>query len=377
MENKIELVLDSDPMDTKEILEKKSLAEEVAPAPALEISSLTPEEQKMVSEFAKKIDIKDSTLILQYGASAQKKVGDFSESALKSVKTKDLGEVGGMLSKLVLELKDFNEEDDKKGIFGLYKKPAKSLAEIQSRYDSVQVNVDKITGELENHQIQLMKDIAVLDKMYESNLAYFKEITMYILAGKQRLEEVRQTELAAATEKAHKTGLPEDAQLARDLASQCDRFEKKIYDLELTRQISIQMAPQIRLIQSNDSLMVEKIQSSIVNTIPLWKSQIVLALGLINSQNAINAQREVTEMTNQLLRKNADALKIGTIEATKESERAVVDIETLQYTNQALITTLDEVLQIQDQGRVKRREAEKELSKIENELKQKLLQIKG
>lgn len=377
MENKIELVLDSDPADAKDIIDPKPAPGEVTPAPALEMASLTPEEQKMVSEFAKKIDINDSTLILQYGASAQKKVGDFSESALKSVKTKDLGEVGGMLSKLVLELKDFNEEEDKKGFLGFFKKPAKSLAEIQSRYDSVQVNVDKITGELENHQIQLMKDIAVLDKMYESNLAYFKEITMYILAGKQRLEEVRKTDLAEATEKAHTTGLPEDAQAARDLASQCDRFEKKIYDLELTRQISIQMAPQIRLIQSNDSLMMEKIQSSIVNTIPLWKSQIVLALGLINSQNAINAQREVTDMTNQLLRKNADALKIGTIEAAKESERAVVDIETLQYTNQALITTLDEVLQIQDEGRVKRREAEKELGKIENELKQKLLQIKG
>lgn len=377
MDNKIELILDSDPVNAESVVNPTDLVQTPKTPELLDLSSLSAEEQKMVAEFAKRIDIKDSTLILQYGASAQKKVSDFSEAALKSVQTKDLGEVGNMLTGLVAELKGFNNEEERKGFMGFFKKPAKSISEIKSRYDSVQVNIDKITNQLESHQIQLMKDIAVLDKMYDSNLNYFKEITMYILAGKQRLDEMRKTELAESTAKAHRTGLPEDAQNARDLAAQCDRFEKKIYDLELTRQISIQMAPQIRLIQSNDSLMLEKIQSSIVNTIPLWKSQIVLALGLANSQNAIAAQREVTDMTNELLKKNADALKIGTIEAAKESERAVVDIETLQYTNQALITTLDEVLQIQDDGRVKRREAEKELGRIENELKQKLLQIKG
>ena len=343
----------------------------------LEDQSLTPEEMKVVNDFAEKIDIKDATVVLQYGAASQRKVADFSGSALERVKTKDLGEVGGMVTNLITELKGFEiEPDEKKGFLGLFKKAQNQMEGIKARYTKVETNVEQIQGVLEGHQVQLLKDISVLDKMYEMNLVYFKELTMYILAGKKKLEEVRQTELKALVEKAHRSGLPEDAQAAKDLDNMCGRFEKKLYDLELTRNISIQMAPQIRLVQNNDSMMVEKIQSSIVNTIPLWKSQMVLALGLANSQQAIEAQRAVTDMTNELLRRNAAALKQGTIEAAKESERGIVDIETLQQTNRSLIETLDEVIKIQDEGRAKRAAAEEELGRIEGELKAKLLEIR-
>lgn len=377
-ENQIELTLEgADAPIFSETPPALAATEAVAASGLAEYANLSPAEQEMIENFAKKINITDSTVIMNYGVTAQKKVSDFSGTALENMRTKDLGQVGDMLISLVGELKGFGEEEEAKGFKALFKKPQKTLSEMKSKYDSVSVNVDKITGELEKHQIILMKDIAMLDKMYESNLGYFKEITMYILAGKKRLAEIRETDLAAATKKAHESGLPEDAQRARDLASQCDRFEKKLYDLELTRQISIQTAPQIRLVQGNDSLMLEKIQSSIVNTIPLWKSQIVLALGIANSQNAIAAQREVNDMTNALLRKNAETLKLGTVAAAKESERGIVDMETLSFTNQSLISTLDEVMAIQEDGRAKRREAEKELGRIEGELKQKLLDIRG
>ncbi len=352
--------------------------EEEATAPkALDKSQLTPEEQKLVSAFAQKIDLTDTNQVLQFGAGAQKKIADFSGSALANVRTKDMGEVGGMLTDLVTELKDMElKPEDKKGIFGFFKKTNNQIAAIKTKYDKVEVNVDKITTTLENHQIQLMKDIAMLDKMYEQNLNYFKEVSMYILAGREKLESVLQNELRLAREKAELSGLPEDAQAANDLANQCNRFEKKLHDLELTRMISIQMGPQVRLIQNNDSLMAEKIQSSLVNTIPLWKSQMVLALGLAHSQQALEAQRSVTDMTNQMLRKNAEMLKMGTIETAKESERGIVDIETLQQTNQALISTLEEVRRIQSDGAQKRRAAEVELGRIEGELKQKLLELK-
>lgn len=351
--------------------------EEAAPATALDKSQLTPEEQKMVSAFAQKIDLTDTNQVLQYGAGAQKKIADFSGSALSNVRTKDMGEVGGMLTDLVTELKGLDiKPEEKKGLFGFLKKTNNQISALKTKYDKVEVNVDKITSTLENHQIQLMKDIAMLDKMYEQNLNYFKEVSMYILAGKERLEIVQQNDLRLAREKAQLTGLPEDAQAANDLANQCNRFEKKLHDLELTRMISIQMGPQVRLIQNNDSLMAEKIQSSLVNTIPLWKSQMVLALGLAHSQQALEAQRGVTDMTNQMLRKNAEMLKLGTIETAKESERGIVDIETLQHTNQALITTLEEVRRIQTEGAQKRRTAEAELGRIEGELKQKLLQLR-
>ncbi|WP_085831894.1 toxic anion resistance protein [Clostridium merdae] len=354
------------------------LQEEEASAPkALDKSQLTPEEQKLVSAFSQKIDLKDTNQVLQFGSGAQKKIADFSASALANVRTKDMGEVGGMLTDLVTELKDMElKPEDKKGIFGFFKKTNNQIAAIKTKYDKVEVNVDKITTTLENHQIQLMKDIAMLDKMYEQNLNYFKEVSMYILAGREKLESVQQNELRLAREKAQLSGLPEDAQAANDLANQCNRFEKKLHDLELTRMISIQMGPQVRLIQNNDSLMAEKIQSSLVNTIPLWKSQMVLALGLAHSQQALEAQRSVTDMTNQMLRKNAEMLKMGTIETAKESERGIVDIETLQQTNQALISTLEEVRRIQSDGAQKRRAAEVELGRIEGELKQKLLELK-
>lgn len=354
------------------------LQEEEASAPkALDKSQLTPEEQKLVSAFSQKIDLKDTNQVLQFGSGAQKKIADFSASALANVRTKDMGEVGGMLTELVTELKDMEiKPEEKKGIFGFLKKTNNQIAAIKTKYDKVEVNVDKITTTLENHQIQLMKDIAMLDKMYEQNLNYFKEVSMYILAGREKLESVQQNDLRLAREKAQLSGLPEDAQAANDLANQCNRFEKKLHDLELTRMISIQMGPQVRLIQNNDSLMAEKIQSSLVNTIPLWKSQMVLALGLAHSQQALEAQRSVTDMTNQMLRKNAEMLKMGTIETAKESERGIVDIETLQQTNQALISTLEEVRRIQSDGAQKRRAAEAELGRIEGELKQKLLELK-
>lgn len=350
---------------------------EPSTATALNKSQLTAEEQKMVTEFAKKIDLTDTNMVLQFGSGAQKKIADFSSSALSNVRTKDMGEVGNMLTDLVVELKGIElKPEEKKGFFGFLKKTNNQITTLKTKYDKAEVNVDKICTMLENHQIQLMKDIAMLDKMYEQNLNYFKEVSMYILAGKEKLESVRQNELEAAYEKARLSGLPEDAQAANDLANQCNRFEKKLHDLELTRMISIQMGPQVRLIQNNDSQMVEKIQSSLVNTIPLWKSQMVLALGLAHSQQALEAQRGVTDMTNQMLRKNADMLKVGTIETAKESERGIVDIETLQHTNQALISTLEDVRRIQVEGSQKRRAAEAELGRIEGELKQKLLELK-
>lgn len=351
--------------------------EQTAASTTLDKSQLTPEEQKLVSAFAQKIDLTDTNQVLQFGAGAQKKIADFSGSALANVRTKDMGEVGGMLTDLVTELKGLEiKPEEKKGRFGFLKKTNNQISALKTKYDKVEVNVDKITTTLENHQIQLMKDIAMLDKMYEQNLNYFKEVSMYILAGKERLESAKQNELRLAREKAQLTGLPEDAQAANDLANQCNRFEKKLHDLELTRMISIQMGPQVRLIQNNDSLMAEKIQSSLVNTIPLWKSQMVLALGLAHSQQALEAQRSVTDMTNQMLRKNAEMLKMGTIETAKESERGIVDIETLQQTNQALISTLEEVRRIQSEGAQKRRAAEVELGRIEGELKQKLLELR-
>ena len=340
-------------------------------------SNFTEEEKKMVEEFSETIDLRNSAVVLQYGASSQKKIADFSQSALESVRTKDLGEVGDMITDLVVELKGFSAEPEDKGFLGIFKKAGNSVAKMKAKYDKAEVNVDKICGMLEDHQIQLMKDIAMLDKMYDLNLTYFKELTMYIVAGKKKLANERATTLVELQNKAKASNLPQDAQAANDFASQCDRFEKKLHDLELTRVISMQMAPQIRLVQQNSTLLTEKIQSSIVNTIPLWKSQMVLALGIAHSQEAMEAQREVTNMTNELLKKNADMLKQGTIETAKESERGIVDMETLRYTNQQLISTLDEVVKIQDQGRQRRREAETELGRIETELKQKLLDIRS
>ena len=343
----------------------------------LDDSMLTEEEKKVVEEFSKKIDVMDSTMILQYGAAAQKNVASFSENALASVRSKDLGEVGKSLSELVVELKGFGQEEEKKGFLGLFKKAGNKLETMKAQYSKVETNVDKISRELEQHQVTLLKDVAMLDQMYELNLKYYKELTMYILAGKKKLEDVRATELPALKAKAEQTGAQEDAQRYNDMAQMCDRFEKKIHDLELTRVISIQMGPQTRLLQNNDTLMVEKIQSSLVNTIPLWKSQMVLALGLEHSRQATAAQSAVTEMTNALLKKNADMLKMGTIQTAKEAERSIVDIETLQHTNQQLIDTLDEVLNIQREGAEKRRAAEVELGKIEGELKQKLMELRN
>ena len=344
----------------------------------LDETRLSPEELAAAEEFAKKIDVTDSTMVLQYGAAAQKKVAGFSETALEKVRTKDLGEVGDMMSDLVVQLKGFEvQPEEKKGFLGLFRKGGGQIASLKARYDKAAVNVDKISTMLEDHQVQLLKDITMLDKLYDTNLQYFRELSMYIVAGKKKLEQVRATDLPAAQEKAQNSGLPEDAQAANDLNNMCLRFEKKLYDLELTRNISIQMAPQIRLIQNNDSLMAEKIQSSIVNTIPLWKSQMVLALGLAHSKEAMEAQRAVSDMTNELLKKNAEALKQGTIETAKESERGIVDIETLKQTNQSLISTLDEVVRIQDEGRAKRAAAEEELGRIEGELKAKLLEVRS
>ena len=343
----------------------------------LDLDQLSPEEQKMVTDFSKQIDITDTNAVLTYGAASQKHIADFSDSALQSVRTKDLGEVGDMLSDLVVELKGFNfDESEKKGLFGIRRKVKNQIENLKADYAKAEVNVDKITEMLEKHQITLMKDTAMLDKMYDTNQAYFKDLTMYILAGKQKLEQCRAETLPALQKKAEETGLPEDAQAANDFANMINRFEKKLYDLELTRMISVQMAPQIRMIQNNDSMLVEKIQTSIVNTIPLWKSQMVLALGLYHSQQAMSAQREVTEMTNSLLKKNAEMLKTGSIEIAKESERGIVDIETLAGTNKMLIDTLEEVQQIQRDGSAKRREAEAELGRIEGELKQKLLDLR-
>lgn len=339
--------------------------------------TLTPEEKKMVADFAAKIDITDPNIVLQYGAGSQQKIANFSDSALQNVKTKDLGEVGDMITSLVGELRDFEDDDSTKGFLGFFKKQTNKLEQMKTKYDKVDVNVEKIATALEDHQVKLMKDVAVLDQLYNVNLANFKELSMYIVAGKQKLEEVRANELPALIEKAKQSNLPEDTQAANDMAAMCNRFEKKIHDLELTRAISIQMAPQIRLIQNNDTVMSEKIQTTLVNTIPLWKSQMVIALGLAHSQQALKAQQQVTDLTNELLKKNAEALKVSTIETAKASERGIVDIETLKQTNETLISTLDEVVQIQNDGRAKRKEAEAELARIEDQLKNKLLTIKG
>lgn len=345
--------------------------------PQEEEVQLSEEEKKMVEAFVDKIDLTNSNSVLQYGSGAQKKIADFSGVALNNVKSKDLGEVGDMLSSVVVQLKDFeNTEEKKGGIFGFFKKQAQKIDDMKVKYAKVEDNINKICTSLEKHQIQLLKDIAMLDKMYEVNLAYLKELNMYILAGKKKLEKARNGELKRLNDLAISTGRTEDAQRANDFANLCDRFEKKIHDLELTKMVSIQMAPQIRLIQNNDSIMSEKIQSTLVNTIPLWKSQIVLALGVAHSTNAIKAQNEVTDMTNELLRKNAETLKMSSIETAKAAERGIVDIETLKTTNEALISTLDEVMTIQNQGREKRKEAEKELRGIEEQLKNKLLELR-
>ena len=346
-----------------------------APAPEAQVN-LTPEEQAMVDQFAQKIDITNSQQVLQYGSACQKKIGDFSEAALSKVSTKDLGEVGDMITDLIGELKSFDaNEEQQKGIMGFFKKKTSQLDALKTKYDKTETNVEKIQSMLEAHQVQLLKDIAMLDKMYELNMAYFKELSMYILAGKKKLADVRANELQQAMDKAKVSGLPEDAQAARDLADQCERFEKKLYDLELTRMVSIQTAPQIRMLQNSDSVMAEKIQSTLVNTIPLWKNQMIIALGVHHSTEAAKAQRQVSDMTNELLKKNAENLKMATIETAKESERGIVDMETLKQTNQSLISTLDEVMKIQEDGRQKRAAAEVELVQLENDIKKKMLEL--
>ena len=355
-------------MDKAEIIE---INQEPEP---MDDNVLSPEEQQMVNDFAEQINLDDSNAILQYGAGTQKKMADFSESALEKVKSKDLGEVGELLSDVVVELKGFDANEEK-GLFGFFKKGKNKVEALKARYNKVEANVEDICRVLEGHQVQLMKDIAVLDKMYEANMTYFKELTMYILAGKKRLADIRSGQLAQLVQRAQMSGLPEDAQSAKDLESKCDRFEKKLYDLELTRTISIQTAPQIRMVQGNNTMMVEKIQSTLVNTVPLWKSQMVLALGVAHSNDAVKAQREVSDMTNELLKKNAESLKMATVVTARETESGIVDMETLQHTNQTLISTLDEVMQIQQDGRQKRAEAEVELRKMENELKVKLLEV--
>ena len=355
--------------DTKNELVKEA-------EPTLDDSILTEEEKQAVAAFAEQIDLTNSSMILQYGAGTQKKMADFSENALENVKTKDLGEVGNLLSGVVKELKSFDEEEGK-GFLGIFKKTSNKIQNMKAKYAKAETNVNQICQVLETHQVQLMKDIAILDKMYELNLTYFKELSMYILAGKKKLQEVREGKLQEMIKKAQESNLPEDAQAARDLENMCNRFEKKLHDLELTRTISIQTAPQIRLVQGNDTLMVEKIQSTVVNTIPLWKSQMVLALGVEHSTQAAEAQRKVTDMTNELLKKNAEKLQMATVETAKESERGIVDIETLKATNESLINTLDEVMRIQSEGRQKRKEAEAEMVRLEGELKGKLLQLQG
>ena len=336
---------------------------------------LSPEEEKMVDEFASKIDISNSQAILAYGVGSQKKITDFSENALERVKTKDLGEIGDMLAGVVGEIRSLETEEDEKGLFGFFKKTSNKLANLKAKYDKVETNVNNIAKALEDHQVTLMKDVLMLDKMYELNMNYYKELSMYILAGKKRLERANNVELPELIKKADESGLPEDTQKAKDFSQMINRFEKKIYDLELTKTVSLQMAPQIRLIQNNDSMMSDKIQSTIVNTIPLWKNQMVIAIGLKHSNDAAKAQKAVSDMTNELLKRNADALKTATIETAKESERGIIDIETLKNTNKTLISTFDEVIKIQDEGRQKRKEAEAELRNIENEMRTKLLEI--
>ena len=381
LNNELDLNAPMAPTLTLDPVADEAAAEKAAEAPKaepvkVEDTPLTPEEQKMVNDFAEKIDITNSQMVLQYGAASQKKLSDFSETALSRVKTKDMGETGELITGLIAELQGFDATAEQpKGILGFFKKTGNNIEQLKTRYESADKNVERIKSQLEDHQVTLMKDIAMLDKMYEMNLVYFKELTMYILAGKKKLEQVRNTDLKAAQEKAQRTQLPEDAQAARDLSDMCDRFEKKLYDLELTRNVSIQMGPQIRLIQSNDTMMAEKIQTTIVNTIPLWKNQMVLALGIAHSQQAMQAERAVTDATNELLKKNAATLKQGTIDIAKESERGIVDIETLQQTNKQLIETLDELNKIRAEGKVKRANAEQELGRIEGELRSKLLEI--
>ena len=336
---------------------------------------LTDQEKQAVEEFSRKIDIRDTNMILQYGAAAQKSVAGFSENALNNVRNKDLGEIGKDLSQLVVELKGFGQDEEKKGLAGLFKKTGNRLETMKAQYGKVEANVDKIAQSLEQHQITLLKDVAMFDQMYELNLKYYKELTMYILAGKKKLELVRSTELRDLQNKAQMTGKAEDAQAAKDLEDLCNRFEKKLYDLELTRMVSIQTAPQIRMIQNSDSVMAEKIQSTLVNTIPLWKNQMIIALGVHHSTEAAKAQRQVSDMTNELLKKNAENLKMATIETAKESERGIVDMETLKQTNQSLISTLDEVMKIQEDGRQKRAAAEVELVQLENDIKKKMLEL--
>lgn len=361
--------------DLGEFEKKEEVIQKKQPQKEEEVPVLTPEEQKMVNDFAAKIDIENTNQILQYGAGTQKKMADFSDTALENVKTQDLGEIGELISNVVGELKDFDVQEEGK-FFGFFRKQTSKIENLKNKYDKAQVNVEKITDSLQQHQVRLMKDSAMLDKMYEQNLNYFKELTMYILAGKKKLEETRNGKLAEMKNKAALSGLPEDAQAARDLDEKCSRFEKKLHDLELTRTIAMQTAPQIRLIQNNDTVMVEKIQTTIVNTIPLWKSQMVLALGIAHSAEAVQAQRQVTDITNELLRKNAETLHMATVETAKESERGIVDLETLQKTNADLIQTLDDVMRIQMEGRQKRQAAEMEMHRMEEELKRKLLEIR-
>lgn len=364
-----------DPFAEQEMLPEVIEEAEAVPAePGWDDSILNDEERQMVEAFSNQIDLKNSNMIMQYGAGAQKKMADFSEKALDNVKTQDLGEVGELLGDVVAQLKDFDAEEER-GLLGLFKKSTNKITALKAKYAKAESNINKICQSLEGHQVLLLKDAATLDKMYELNKTYFKELSMYILAGKKKLQEVRTVDLAALQLKAQQSGLPEDAQEARDLNEMCNRFEKKIHDLELTRMISLQTAPQIRLVQNNDTLMVEKIQSTLVNTVPLWKSQMVLALGVEHSTQAAAAQRQVTDMTNELLRKNAATLKTATIETAKETERGIVDMETLKLTNESLISTLDEVMRIQQEGRQKRLEAEAEMGRMENELKMKLLQL--
>ena len=363
--------------DTQELPSTVAEETEFVADSAFNENNLTAEEKKMVEDFSQKIDLHNSQAILQYGAGTQKKMADFSENALKNVRTKDMGEVGDMLSGLVVELKSFEITEEDKGILGLFKKSANKVTGLKAKYDKTETNVNNVCQALEKHQVTLMKDIALLDKMYDANLSYFKELSMYNIAGKQKLEEVRNGELAEAKAKAQASNLPEDAQAAKDIEAMCDRFEKKLHDLELTRMISIQTAPQIRLVQNNDTMMAEKIQSTLVNTIPLWKSQMVLALGIEHSNQAAKAQREVTDVTNELLKKNADLLKTASVETAKESERGIVDMETLQHTNETLISTFDEVMKIQEDGRAKRQAAEQEMQRLETELKNKMLEVRG
>ena len=361
--------------DLGEFAKKEEVIPKNQPQKEEEAPVLTPEEQKIVNDFAAKIDIENTNQILQYGAGTQKKMADFSDTALENVKTQDLGEIGELISNVVGELKDFDVQEEGK-FFGFFRKQTSKIENLKNKYDKAQANVEKITDSLQQHQVRLMKDSAMLDKMYEQNLNYFKELTMYILAGKKKLEETRNGKLAEMKNKAALSGLPEDAQAARDLDEKCSRFEKKLHDLELTRTIAMQTAPQIRLIQNNDTVMVEKIQTTIVNTIPLWKSQMVLALGIAHSAEAAQAQRQVTDITNELLRKNAETLHMATVETAKESERGIVDIETLRKTNADLIQTLDDVMRIQMEGRQKRQAAEMEMHRMEEELKRKLLEIR-